>query len=67
MLYWHAVLYAVSTGLTSSTLVIYLIFGLNAPRIGLGVALIKAAPNVAGLLRLAAPALIERWGGRKRF
>jgi MFS family permease len=66
-LYGHAVLYAISTGLTSSTLVIYLIFGLNAPRIALGVALIKAAPNLAGLLRLATPALIERLGDRKRF
>lgn len=66
-LYGHALLYAISTGLTSSTLVIYLIFGLNAPRIALGVALIKAAPNLAGLLRLVTPALIERLGDRKRF
>ena len=67
MLYGHAVLYALSTGLTTSTLVIYLIFGLNAPWTGLGVAMIKAAPNLAGLLRLAAPAAIDRCGGRKRF
>ena len=67
LLYGNAVLYAISTGLTSSTLVIYLIFGLSAPRIALGVALIKAAPNLAGLLRLVTPALIQRLGDRKRF
>jgi len=67
LLYRSAVLYAISTGLTSSTLVIYLIFGLSAPRIALGVALIKAAPNLAGLLRLVTPALIQRLGDRKRF
>ncbi len=65
--YWHAVLWAVATGLTSSTLVIYLVFGLNAPRMALGVALIKAAPNLAGLLRLGTPALIRWFGDRKRF
>lgn len=65
--YWNGAVWAVGNGLTSTTLVIYLAFELNVPRIGLGIGLIVAAPQIAGLLRLGAPALIGRLTDRKRF
>jgi len=65
--YWNAALWAIGNGLTSSTLVIYLALELGVPGVGLGVGLIKAAPQIAGLLRLGTPALIARLGDRKRF
>lgn len=65
--YWNGALWAVGTGLASSPLVIYLAMEFGAVRVGLGVSLIKAAPHLAGLLRLAAPAMIGRLADRKRF
>ena len=65
--YWNGALWAVGTGLASSPLVMYLAMELGVARIGLGISLIKAAPHVAGSLRLAAPALIGRLADRKRF
>jgi len=65
--YWNGGLWAAGNGLASSMLVIYLAIELGAPGIGLGVSLIKAAPQLAGLLRLAAPALIGRLARRKPF
>lgn len=64
---WNGGLWALGNGLISSTLVIYLAIEAGVPRVGLGIALILAAPRVAGLLRIAAPALIARLGGRKRL
>jgi hypothetical protein len=65
--YWNGGLWALGNGLTSSTLVIYLAMELKVPGIGLGISLILAAPQLAGLLRLAAPPLIGRLVERKRF
>ncbi len=65
--YWYGALWALGNGLTSSTLIVYLAMDLGVPRVGLGVALIRAAPQLAGLLRLGTPALIARIGDRKRF
>jgi MFS family permease len=67
MAYRNAGLWGSGNGLISGTLVIYLATELGAPGIGLGVSLIKAAPQLAGLLRLVAPALIGRLADRKRF
>lgn len=64
---WNAALWAVGNGLASTTLVVYLARELHAERLGLGIGLIVAAPQIVGLLRLGAPALIERLGGRKPF
>jgi hypothetical protein len=64
---WNGVIWAVGNGLASTTLVIYLAKQLHAERLGLGIGLIVAAPQIAGLLRLGAPAMIDRLGDRKRF
>ena len=67
MAYWNGAIWAIGNGLASTTLVIYLALELGAGRIGLGISLIVAAPRIAGLLRLAAPALIGRLTDRRRF
>ena len=64
---WNAALWAVGNGLASTTLVMYLAKELHSERLGLGIGLLVATPQVAGLLRLAAPAMIEQMGDRKRF
>jgi MFS family permease len=65
--YVNGGVWATGNGLTSSMLVIYLALEYDAPGLGLGIGLILAAPQLAGLLRLAAPTLIQRLGSRKRF
>lgn len=65
--YLNGGIWAAGNGLTSSVLVIYLAMEYDVPGMGLGISLILAAPRLAGLLRLAAPALIRRVGDRKRF
>jgi MFS family permease len=47
--------------------VIYLALEFGAAQVGLGISLIKAAPHLAGLLRLAAPAMIGRLADRRHF
>ncbi len=64
---WNGAVWAIGNGLASTTLVVYLARELHAERLGLGISLIVAAPQIAGLLQLGAPALIERLGDRKRF
>lgn len=64
---WNAAVWAIGNGLASTTLVIYLAKELHAGWLGLGISLMVAAPQMAGLLRLGAPALIARMGGRKPF
>ena len=64
---WNAAVWAIGNGLASTTLVVYLARELHAERLGLGIGLMVAAPQISGLLRLGAPALIERLGSRKRF
>ena len=59
----NAALWAAGTALTSGTIVLYLARDLGAT--GLSVSLMLAAPNVAGLLRLGAPAVIY-WSGTAR-
>ena len=65
--YQNGLVWALGNGLTSSSLVIYLALELGASGVGIGISLILAAPRIAGLLRLAAPALIRWCGDRKRF
>jgi len=64
---WNGLLWSLGNGMASTTLVIYLAGALHAERFGLSIGLLTAAPYVAGLLRLAAPALMAHCGGRKRF
>jgi MFS family permease len=47
--------------------VVYLALELGAPGLGVGIGLLLAAPRIAGLLQLAAPAMIARLGDRKLF
>jgi hypothetical protein len=67
LLYGNGAAWAVGNGLVSSTLVIYLAMELGVAGLGFGVALIRAAPQLVGLLRLSAPAWIAKLGDRKRF
>jgi len=65
--YLNGGLWAIGNGLASSSLVVYLALELDAPGLGLGIGVLLAAPRIAGLLQLAAPAMIARLGDRKRF
>lgn len=68
--YANGGLWAVGNGLATTTLVVYLARELGAEQIGaagLTVSFILAAPRLVGLLRIAAAAVIERFGDRKRF
>ena len=67
MAYWNGAIWALGNGLTNSTLIIYLAMELKVPGIGLGISLILAAPQLVGLLRLAAPPVIGRLVERKQF
>ena len=67
MAYWNGAFWAMGNGMVSTTLVIYMAMQLEVPGIGLGISLILAAPRIAGLLRLVAPAMIGRLVDRKRF
>ncbi len=62
---WNAAIWAIGNGLVGTTLVIYLARQLGADGVAIG--WIVAAPHLAGALRLLAPVLARRWGGRKRF
>jgi hypothetical protein len=59
----NGALWSIGNGLTTGPLVLYLAQDLGARGLALG--LVLAAPNLAGLLRLAAPSLIHRWGTAK--
>ena len=61
----NAALWGLGNGLTSTTLATYLARELGAE--GLAVGLIVASPNLAGVLRLGAPALLRAIGSRKTF
>ena len=65
--YWNGAVWAVGNGLVSTALIIYLATELGVKRAGLGKSLIIAAPCLAGLLRLGAPAIIGRLVDRKHF
>jgi len=65
--YFNGLLWALGNGLVNSWLVIYTALELQAPRIALGVAFLRAAPHLVGVLRLAAPAVIDRFAARKPF
>lgn len=61
--YWNAGLWSIGNGLISTTLIVYL--ALEHKATGLAISLILAAPEFAGLLRLAVPALMARFHRRK--
>ncbi len=65
--YLNGGLWAIGNGLASSSLVVYLALELDAPGLGVGIGVLLAAPRIAGLLQLGAPAMIARLGDRKRF
>lgn len=60
----NAALWAIGNGLTTGSLVSYLARDLGAQGLALG--LLLAAPNLAGIVRLAAPACIQRLGTARR-
>jgi MFS family permease len=64
---WNGAIWAVGNGLVSTTLIIYWAKELKAAWIGLGIGLVSAAPQIVGLLRLGAPAMMARLADRKRF
>lgn len=65
--YRNAATWALGNGLANSWLLLWFAMDLGVWRVGLGVSLIRAAPHLAGLLRLGVPALIGRLAGRKTF
>lgn len=65
--YFNAALWGLGNGLVGSTLVIYLAYELGADAVVLGVSWILAFPKFVGLLRLSAPAMIDRVASRKSF
>jgi len=60
----NAALWATGNGLTTGPLVYYLARDLGA--VGLTLGLVLALPNLAGVLRLVAPAVIYRAGTARR-
>jgi MFS family permease len=65
--YRNATIWALGNGLANSWLLLWFAMDLGAWRIGLGLSFIRAAPQLVGLLRLGAPALIGRLAARKTF
>jgi MFS family permease len=63
--YANAAIWAIGNGLVSSTLIVYLALSVGARNFQSGV--IYAAPSFAGLLRLAVPVILSRFGHRKAF
>jgi len=63
----NGLLWGLGNGLVGTTLVIYIANELQAPRIGLGIGWLLAAPHFTGLLRFVAPGLIGRIANRKTF
>jgi MFS family permease len=61
----NAATWALGNGLANSWLVLWFAMDLGVWRLGLGLSLIRAAPQLAGLLRLGAPAMIGRLASRK--
>jgi MFS family permease len=64
---WNGAVWAIGNGLAATTLLLYWAKELHAAWIGLGIGLLSAAPQIVGLLRLGAPAMIARLADRKRF
>jgi MFS family permease len=67
LLYRNGAIWAVGNGLISTMLVVYLAMELETGGLALGVSFLLAAPNLIGVLRLTAPAMIGRLADRKRF
>lgn len=65
--YANGAIWALGNGLVSSMLVVYLAMQYNVSGMGLGISLILAAPQIAGLLRMLVPAMIATAGHRKAF
>lgn len=64
---WNGGLWAIGNGLASTTLIVYLARELCAEKLGVGIGLIVASPQIVGLLRIGAPAMLNRLGNGKRF
>jgi MFS family permease len=67
MAYANATIWGLGNGILNTYLIVYLALELDAPGLGLGIGLIKASPQLVGLLRLAAPAFLGRIAQRKPF
>jgi MFS family permease len=64
---WNGAIWAIGNGLVSAMLIFYWAQELHAAWVGLSIGLVSAAPQIVGLLRLGAPAMIARLADRKRF
>ncbi|MFZ1933019.1 MAG: MFS transporter [Thermoguttaceae bacterium] len=64
---WNGAIWSIGNGLVGTTLIVYWAKELHAAWIGLSIGLVAAAPQVVGVLRLGAPAMIARLADRKRF
>lgn len=64
-MYANAGFWAIGNGLLGTTLIIYLVIERGA--VGMGVSCVLAAPRLAGILRLAVPAMVARLQSRKLF
>ncbi len=64
---WNGAIWALGNGLASTTLLIYFARELHAELLGLSIGFLVAMPQIVGLLRLGAPAMINRLGNRKQF
>jgi len=61
---WQGAIWAIGNALTTGSLISYLARDLGAQ--GLALSLVLAAPNLGGVLRLCAPALLDRAGTARR-
>jgi MFS family permease len=59
--------WAIGNGLAGTMLILHLAYELNVDRIGLGISLILAAPQLVGVLRLLTPLVSGRLINRKLF
>lgn len=65
--YYNAGVWALGNGLAGTLLVLHFAYELDAKRLGLGISLILAAPQLIGVLRLFTPMVSDRLVSRKLF
>ena len=65
--YLNAGIWSLGNGLAGTLLVIHFAYELDAKRLGLGISLILAVPQLIGVLRLFTPLISGRLVSRKRF
>ena len=63
----NALIWAIGNSFAGSTLVVYFVTALGVANIGLTISAIKASPQIAGLLRMAAAGMLDRFTRRFRL